>query len=115
MKRLEKKEIIDGYTTNIDPKKLGFTRYFLFIDYKLFHSTYQKFLGFCKINSLVVEMHRLFGSWQVIIEILSPDRESCLEVVNELQKLNAPMINGIELVSSENSIKNEFLPEKVLV
>jgi DNA-binding Lrp family transcriptional regulator len=113
MRRLKKNKIIHGYTTHIEPKKIGVNMYLVFMNLKFFHSNYPHLLTFCKSHPLVVEMHRLFGSWQTMIEIMSPDMDSCLELVKQIQRLNAPFVNRIELVSSDKCLKYEFLPESL--
>lgn len=114
MRRLEAQGVIQRYGVLLNLDRIGFKKYFLLLGFKALHYNEPDLTSFLSAHPLVSRVHKVIGPWQMVIEIISPDTQSCMDLVREVQKRNAPFIESLELVSSRATHKHDYIPENAL-
>ena len=112
IKDLEKRGIIQGYTTfiNLNKTNLKFFKLCIHI-HKYGKKEFTELLNYCKANKNVLHLIKSIGDWELEIELESDDLDSVYEFVNELKTKFPNTIKKIDLVIIKNEIKLDFFPE----
>lgn len=114
IKKLEKQEIIQGYTTFLNLQKIGYQLHKLCI----YFSTHEKqeinrVVSFIKQNSHVIHIIKSLGSWELEVEIESNNINYVYNYVKELKNNFPQQIKRIDQVTIVEEPKLEFFPENI--
>jgi Lrp/AsnC family transcriptional regulator, leucine-responsive regulatory protein len=111
---LEKKGVIQGYTTFFDLKKIKYQFFKSCIYLKdLNERRYSALISFCKNNKNVIHLIESVGPWEVEIEVESKTNKEFQELNNEIRNSFSDIVRKVESVIISDEMKLEFLPKKI--
>jgi Lrp/AsnC family transcriptional regulator, leucine-responsive regulatory protein len=112
IKKLEKLEIIQGYTTFLDLQKIGYQLHKLCLHFSQ-HSKKEitKVINYCKQKHSIIHIIQVLGSWELELEMESNNLEDVYEYITELKNFFPETIKRIDLVTIKEEAKLEFFPE----
>ncbi len=90
--RLEKLEIIEGYTVRLDREKLGYclTAYVTLLMKTTDHAAFRKYITG---NELVTDAHRISGEGCYIFKVETSNRQSLNELLDDVLKFGNYRLN----------------------
>ncbi|MCP0886056.1 Lrp/AsnC family transcriptional regulator [Ligilactobacillus sp. WILCCON 0076] len=81
--RLEEQKIIEGYTTNINYKKLGKSlEAFILVE----TNRCKSFRNFCQCHSIIKEFYRLAGKYSYLVRVSVQSIETLESFIDEIQR-----------------------------
>ncbi len=112
IKDLEKRRIIQGYTTfiNLNKTNLKFFKLCIHLN-KYGKKEFTELLSYCKANKNVLHLIKSMGDWELEIELESDNLDYVYEFVDELKTKFPNVIKKIDLVIIKNERKLDFFPE----
>ena len=114
IRKLEKQEIIQGYTAFLDLQKIGYQLHKLCI----YFSTQEqkeinKVISFIKQNQYVIHIIKSLGSWELEVEVESNNIQYVYDYIKELKNNFSQQIKKIDQVTIIEEPKLEFFPENI--
>jgi len=114
IKRLEKKEILQGYTVFLDLKKIGFQLHKLCIHLENYNKKdVESLILLLKQDPKIIHLIKSMGSWELEVEIESDDIQEIHDYIKRLKNNFPKLIKQIELVTITDELKLNFFPEKI--
>lgn len=112
IKDLEKRGIIQGYTTfiNLGKTDLKFFKLCVHLN-KYGKKEFTELLNYCKANKNVLHLIKSIGDWELEIELESDNLDYVYEFVDELKTQFPDTIKKIDLIIIKNERKLDFFPE----
>jgi len=112
IKDLEKRGIIQGYTTfiNLNKTNLKFFKLCIHLN-KYGKKEFTELLNYCKANKNVLHFIKSIGDWELEIELESDNLDYVYDFVDELKTKFPNIIKKIDLVIIKNERKLDFFPE----
>lgn len=109
---LEKKEIIQGYTTFMHIYAIGL-KFFKIIIYlsDFTQAKYTALVNFCKINSSVIHIIKSIGQWELEVEIETETVETVYDFIDRIKIEHPYTVRKIDLVIITKEHKLDFFPE----
>lgn len=109
---LEKRGIIQGYTTfiNLDKTDSKFFKLCIYLN-KYGKKEFTELLNYCRANKNVLHLIKSVGHWELEIELESDNPDYVYELVDELKTKFPSVIKKIDLVIIKNERKLDFFPE----
>lgn len=114
IKQLEKDEIIQGYVTFIDPKKIGYNFFKLCIYLKNYQNKLNKFIKYCLELPNSVHVIESLGPWEIELEVETKSLEDFYEITHNIRNNFSDIIKKTESVIISNEIKLDFFPEWII-
>lgn len=112
IKDLEKKGIIQGYTTFINLSKTNLQFFKLCIHLNEYgKKEHAGLLDYCKANKNVLHLIKSIGDWELEVELESDNLDYVYEFVDELKTKFPNTIKKIDLVIIKEERKLDFFPE----
>ena len=111
IKTLEKKGIIQGYITFLDPHKIGYTFFKLCIYLQNYESKFNGFLRYCMELPNVIHVIESLGPWEVELEIETETLEDFYNLTHQIRNEYSDIIKKTESVIISNEMKLDFFPE----
>ena len=111
VKDLEKKGVIQGYITFLDPKKIGYNFFKLCIYLQNYGSRFGEFLKYCKELTNVIHTIESLGPWEVEIEIETESLEDFYNLTHQIRNEYSDIIKKTESVIISNEMKLDFFPQ----
>lgn len=114
IRELQDKEILQGYTTFIDLKKLGLQLHKLCIYLENYDKKQiNKLIETLKQNPKTIHLIKALGPWELEIEIEESDLGRIYDYIKMLKNTFPKLIKQIDLASITEELKLDFFPEKV--
>lgn len=112
IKDLEKRKIIQGYTTFVNIEKMNL-KFFKLCVYtrNVNKEKYAKLLNFCRMQKNVIHLIRSIGEWDSEIEIEAEHVEQVYSFIEEIKTLCPDIIKKIDVVIITKEHKLDFFPE----
>lgn len=114
IKQLEKKGIIDGYITTINPNKFSYHLFKIFLQVANIEEERQKLIRYLETGENVYWMGETEGNWDMIFATYAKDQVEFFEIKNDLltkfRGIIVKMATG-ELVDVRQYPKNFLVPE----
>lgn len=109
---LEKRKIIQGYTTflNIDKISLKFFKLCLYFQ-DFSEESYNKLLSFCKAHRNIVHVIKSIGNWDLELEIEAENVEQIYSFIEDIKTQYPKTVKKIDIVIITKEHKLEFFPE----
>jgi len=111
IKELEKKEIIQGYVTFLDPKKIGYHFFKLCVYLKDYQNKFNSFLKYCLELPNVIHVIESLGPWEIELEIETETLEDFYNLTHKIRNTYSDIIKKTESVIISNEMKLDFFPE----
>ena len=115
IQQLEKKGIIDGYLTTINPNKFGYHLFKIFLQVENIEEEREKLVDYLKSKEQIYWMGLSEGNWDMAFATYAKNQVEFYEIKNDLlTKFNhiiVKMATG-ELVDVHQHLKNFLLPQK---
>ncbi len=112
IKDLEKKGIVQGYTTFINLNKTNLKFFKLCIHLQKYgKKEFAELLNYCKSNKNVIHLIKSIGDWELEIELESETLDYIYEFVDELKTKFPNTIKKIDLIIIKKENKLDFFPE----
>ncbi len=113
MQVLEKRGVIQGYTTFLDLNKMGMLFFKLSIYLKEMNAKrYRELVEFCKDWPTVVHVIEAIGPWELEVEMEVPGHEEMQKLNNVLRNSFADIVKKVETMIITKEWKLEFLPKR---
>lgn len=97
IEKIKKEKIIQSNTYLLDHDKIGFPRYRILLQVSNFTSErFKDLFSFCQKNPNIIHLLRLFGSWQMLIDVEIESSEELRELFREIMKHYGDIILRIE-------------------
>jgi len=114
IRRLEEKNILQGYTVFLDLRKINFQLHKLCIYLQNYDKVaIDKLISFLKQNPNTIHLAKSLGSWEFEVEIESDNLQQIYDYINNLKNNFPRMIKQIDLVTITEELKLEFFPKKL--
>ncbi|NQU79685.1 AsnC family transcriptional regulator [Candidatus Woesearchaeota archaeon] len=113
--QLEKKGIIDGYLTTINPNKIGYHLFKIFLQVENIEEEKRKLIDYLKNNESVYWMGLSEGNWDMVFATNAKNQVEFYDIKNDLlTKFNHIIIKMAtgELVDVTQYLKNYLLPDQ---
>ena len=111
IKDLEKKGIIQGYVTFLDPKKIGYNFFKLCVYLKDYQNKLGNFIRYCLELPNVIHVIESLGPWEIELEIETETLQDFYNLTHKIRNKNSDIIKKTESVMISDEIKLKFLPE----
>jgi len=111
VKELENKQVIQGYVTFLDTKKIGYTFFKLCIYLQNYESKLNSFLSYCMELPNVVHIIESLGPWEVELEIETETLGDFYSLSHQIRNDFPEIIKKTESVIISNELKLDFFPE----
>lgn len=109
---LEKKKIIQGYTTFLDVNKIGLKFFKLCLYLQDFTGeNYKKLLNFCMGKKNIIHIIKSIGSWDLELEAEAENFEYVYSLIEEIKTNFPKMVKKIDVVIITKEHKLDFLPK----
>ena len=113
LKKLTKQNIIVGFYTIIDQKKLGFSRYTCFFQLKgISHDKEKEFLDYLLNHDFVTYMGPVIGKWNVVFDLVAKNREHLEKRINEITSKISGKLETYIVIGT--GTEQEMFPTKLL-
>ncbi len=110
-KRLEKNEIIKGYSLLIDYSASSIERGLIFVKMKEHDiKSDKRFTSFCRGHENIVALTKVIGEWDALVEVEGINIENFL---NDFREKNQDIIYDYQLIKSEQIIREIYLPDSI--
>jgi len=112
IKNLEKKNIIKGYSININHHNLNINKYYLFLkfDIKVLDEN-KRFIQYTKNNPNIVEFIKIFGEYNAILIIETLKENEFKEILFIIKEEFSDIITDYEFLESKETKIWKYLPE----
>ena len=111
IKELEKKGVIQGYVTFLDPKTIGYNFFKLCIYLQNYESKFNSFLTYCMELANVIHVIESLGPWEVELEIETESLEDFYNLTHKIRNEFSDIIKKTESVIISHEMKLEYFPE----
>jgi len=111
VKDLEKKGVIQGYVTFLDPHKIGYNFFKLCIYLQNYETKLNGFLAYCMELPNVIHIIESLGPWEVELEIETETLEDFYNLTHQIRNEYSDIIKKTESVIISNEMKLDFFPE----
>ena len=111
IKDLEKKRVIQGYVTFLNPKKIGYNFFKLCIYLQNYESKFNSFLKYCMELPNVIHIIESLGPWELELEIETESLEDFYNLTHQIRNEHSDIIKKTESVIISNEMKLDFFPE----
>ena len=108
------KGVLQGYTTFVNLKTIGYQLYKLCIYLQEYDQT-DKLINFLKSNPHTIHLIKSLGSWEFEVEIEHNSIEYIHEYISEIKNTFPKLIKQIDLVTITDEIKLDFFPNTKLL
>lgn len=110
---LEKKGVITGYKAIIDQRKLGYSKYELFLRLKITGKKEEiEMLGFCQQHPNITMFMKCIGKWDLDIAIETQTIEEFQDVVSSFKNRFADLILDYDFVIGGEDHKFSYYPKR---
>lgn len=112
VKNLEKRQIIQGYTTFLRVNNLGlqFFKVCVYLqDYT--DEKYHQLLLFCKSNRAIIHIIKSIGDWELELEIEAEKIGQIYDLIEDLKTKFPHIIKQVDVVIINHELKLDFFPE----
>lgn len=111
VQHLEQSGVIQGYTTLLDPQKLGYgVTAFVFVQTAAHPEEYQEAVQFMLSSPFITEAYDVTGNAMYLLKVQARSLEELGQVLKSLRTL--PVVTGTETVVSLATLKSSgFVPE----
>lgn len=114
IEKIKREKIIQSYTYLLDHDKIGWPRYRVLLQVSNFTSVrFKDFFSFCQKNPNIVHLLRLFGNWQLLIDVEIESSEKLRELFREIMKHYGDIILRIENTHVYKIDKFRDIPLKI--
>lgn len=115
IRKLEAKEVIKGYKTLLDLRKIGYSSRLLLIRYhNVLKELEDKFIKFLRAHPNVLSVVKTLGEWDVEVEMEAPDFWDLRKAEMKMREQFAELIQDIEAVPLYHTYKRTFFPKFIL-
>lgn len=112
--KLKKSGIIQSNALLLDHEKVGFPRYRVLLQMTNFTSKKaDEFFVFCQQNSNVINLLKLFGNWQALIDVEIESREKLRKLFGEIMQKYGDVVLRIESTNVYKTEKFRDVPNKI--
>lgn len=111
IRELEKKGVIQGYVTFLDPKKIGYSFFKLCIYLHNYESKLDAFLSYCMELPNVVHVIESLGPWEIELEIETETLEDFYKLTHQIRNEHSDIIKKTESAIISNEMKLDFFPQ----
>ena len=109
--KLEKLNVIEGYTITVDYEKIGFERYKVFIRAKNLEQKKEKtFIQYSKMHPYILYYSRSIGANDVELELIVRDSLHLRQVIAEIRSRFGDIIKSFETMKIHSEYKLNFYP-----
>ncbi len=108
---LEKKGVIQGYVTFLDPHKIGYNFFKLCIYLQNYETKHDSFLRYCMELPNVIHVIESLGPWEAELEIEAETLEDFYNLTHQIRNDYSDIIKKTESVIISNEMKLDFFPE----
>jgi|WetSurMetagenome_2_1015567.scaffolds.fasta_scaffold127799_2 DNA-binding Lrp family transcriptional regulator len=112
IKQLEEKNIIQGYVTFLDIKKLGY-QFFKICIYLKNQEELEKIINFGINHPNVVHVIEVIGSWELEFEVETKSFDELFKIEDELKNKFSKSIKKTVPIIIEEEIKLDFIPSNL--
>lgn len=110
IERLQKNGVITGFFTIINYSLLGISFYEVLLKLKASESERKEFIEYLQKNPYVMVVDKLVGEWNCIFEFGCKTQKSFFDIISELEKKFAQIIEYFEVHPIAKSFKLQQLP-----
>ncbi len=111
IKDLEKKGVIQGYVTFLDPRKIGYNFFKLCIYLQNYEPKLNIFLKSCIELPNVIHVIESLGPWEIELEIETESLQDFYDLTHDIRNRFSDIIKKTESVIISNEMKLDFFPE----
>lgn len=109
---LEKRKIIQGYTTFLDINKIGLKFFKLCLYFQDFtNEKYNHLLNFCKSHKNIIHIIKAIGNWDLELEIEAENVEYIYALIEDIKTEYPKIVKKIDVVIIIKEHKLDFFPE----
>jgi len=108
---LEKKGVIRGYVTFLDPNKIGYNFFKLCIYLQNYETKFNGFLQYCMELPNVIHIIQSLGPWELELEIETESLEDFYNLTHQIRNEYSDIIKKTESVIISDEMKLDFFPE----
>ena len=108
---LEKKGVIRGYVTFLDPNKIGYNFFKLCIYLQNSESKFNGFLRYCMELPNVIHIIESLGPWELELEIETETLNDFYNLTHKIRNEYSDIIKKTESVIISNEMKLDFFPQ----
>ncbi|GEM_PF-1416084 len=114
IKKLEKIRIITGYRALIDPRKLGYSQFELFLKLKNSGKEEEKkFYGFCQQHPNIAIYMKCIGKWDLDIVIETETIDEFQDIVSTFRNKFSDYILGYDFALNKGDYKFSYYPKRL--
>ncbi len=111
IRHLEKRGIIQGYTTFINLNRTNLKFFKLCVHFNKYGKTeFAELLNYCRASKNVLHLIKSIGDWELEIELESDNLDYVYDFVDELKTRFPDTIKKIDLIIIKNERKLDFFP-----
>ncbi|MFA6461846.1 MAG: Lrp/AsnC family transcriptional regulator [Candidatus Woesearchaeota archaeon] len=111
IKDLEKKGVIQGYVTFIDPQKIGYNFFKLCLYLKNYEHEIDRFINYCMELPNVIHVIESLGPWEMELEIETETLQDFYGLTHKIRNDFPELIKKTESVIIVEEKKLDFFPE----
>ena len=111
VKDLEKKGVIRGYITFLDPHKIGYNFFKLCVYLQNYETKLNTFLRYCMELPNVIHTIESLGPWEIELEIETESLQDFYNLTHQIRNEYSDIIKKTESVIISNEMKLDFFPE----
>ena len=108
---LEKKGVIQGYVTFLDPNRIGYNFFKLCIYLQNYETKFNGFLRYCMELPNVIHIIQSLGPWELELEIETETLDDFYNLTHQIRNEYSDIIKKTESVIISNEMKLDFFPE----
>jgi DNA-binding Lrp family transcriptional regulator len=109
--KLEKQNIIEGYTTSINYGLIGYERYKVFIRAKNINDKKEKpFIEFCRLHPNILYYSTAIGTNDIELEVIVPDSDHLRNIIATIREHFQELIKSYETLKIYKEYKLNFFP-----
>lgn len=114
IEKIKKEKIWQSNTFLLDHDKIGWPRYRTLLQVSNFTSDrFKDFFSFCQKNPNIIHLLRLFGNWQLLIDVEIESSEKLRELFREIMKHYGDIVLRIENTHVYKTDKFRDIPLKI--
>lgn len=107
---LERKGVIQGYVSFLEPKKFGYSLFKLCIYLKDYEAKKVEFINYCLENPNVIHVIDSMGPWEIELEMEVASIDEFYNLTHEIRNRYSQIIKKTESVFISSESKLDFLP-----
>lgn len=109
---LEKRGIIQGYTTFLDINAIGLKLFKICIYFQQYTvEEYKRLLGYCQSHRNVIHIIKSLGDWELELEVEGETVESIYRFIEDLKGKHPRILKRVDVVIITKEHKLDFFPE----